>query len=54
MPLRPTDAPSRPIAISEIVANRSLRGVSQRNPLAASHVRMPVTPAAAVVAPIMH
>ena len=33
---------------------RVRRGVIQVNPFATSQARMPVTPAAAVVAPIMH
>jgi hypothetical protein len=38
----------------EPVARRSRRGVIHAKPFAASHARVPVTPAAAVVAPIMH
>ncbi len=50
----PTDAPSMPATMSEPVASRIRRGVIHANPLVASHARVPVTPAAAVVAPIMH
>lgn len=53
-PLRPTDEPIRPATISEMDAKRILRGVNQEKPCAASHARMPVTPAAAVAAPTMH
>ena len=54
MPLSPTAEPTRPTAIIEIVAILVLRGVIQLKPLATSQARMPLTPAAAVVAPIMH
>jgi hypothetical protein len=46
--------PMTPATTKEMVANRIRRGVIHEKPLALSHARMPVTPAAAVVAPIMH
>jgi transposase len=52
--LTPTDAPIKPRATIPAVRNRILRGVSHEKPFVASHARTPVTPAAAVVAPIMH
>ncbi len=41
-------------AIRVIVTARNLAGVSHEKRLAASHARMPVAPAAAVEAAIMH
>jgi hypothetical protein len=50
----PTDAAIKPRVTRPAVTNRILRGVSHAYRLVASHARMPVAPAAAVVAPIMH
>jgi hypothetical protein len=46
--------PIRPTTTRETVAKRIRRGDIHEAPFAASHARMPVTPTAAVVAPIMH
>jgi hypothetical protein len=43
-----------PAMTSETVVARIRRGVIHEKPFAASHTRVPVTLAAAVVAPIMH
>jgi hypothetical protein len=48
------DDPMNPAPISETVAKRIRRGVIHEKPFVASHARAPATPAAAVVAPIMH
>jgi hypothetical protein len=53
-PWNPTADPINPAMIKANVARRIRRGVRNEKPFALSHARVPVTPAPAVIVPIMH
>jgi hypothetical protein len=53
-PWNPTADPINPATIKANVATRIRRGVIHEKRFALSHARVPVTPAPAVIAPIMH